>query len=59
RYIPAKLRVFRLGDIVEVQCSVVFVKSKGGNVKMKLILRALALVNCKYAMVSHFIYMTQ
>ncbi|KAK0438271.1 hypothetical protein EV421DRAFT_1906806 [Armillaria borealis] len=53
RYIPARPQVFRLGDIVEAQCLVVFVKSKGGGVKMKLILRALALVNCEHAMVSH------
>ncbi|PBK69293.1 hypothetical protein ARMSODRAFT_843333, partial [Armillaria solidipes] len=45
RYIPARPQVFRLGDIVEAQCSVVFVKSKGGGVKTKLILRALVLVN--------------
>ncbi|PBK86486.1 hypothetical protein ARMGADRAFT_1035376 [Armillaria gallica] len=50
RYIPAKPQSFRLGDIAEVQCSVVFMKSKGGSVKMKLILRALALVNCEHAM---------
>ncbi|PBK91962.1 hypothetical protein ARMGADRAFT_1031422 [Armillaria gallica] len=50
RYIPAKPQSFRLGDIAEVQCLVVFMKSKGGSVKTKLILRALALVNCEHAM---------
>ncbi|PBK79438.1 hypothetical protein ARMGADRAFT_1040816 [Armillaria gallica] len=50
RYIPMKQQSFRLGDIAKVQCSVVFMKSKGGSVKTKLILRALALVNCKHVM---------
>ncbi|PBK90621.1 hypothetical protein ARMGADRAFT_1032602 [Armillaria gallica] len=50
RYIPMKQQSFRLGDIAKVQCSVVFMKSKGGSVKTKLILRVLALVNCKHVM---------
>ncbi|KAK0207527.1 hypothetical protein IW262DRAFT_1302604 [Armillaria fumosa] len=33
-------------DIVEVQTSMVFVKDKRGRVKMKTILRAIAMVNC-------------
>ncbi|PBK91041.1 hypothetical protein ARMGADRAFT_933168, partial [Armillaria gallica] len=51
RYAEAKPQMFRTGDIVEVQCSIVFIKGKAGVVKMKLILRALALVNCKHSMV--------
>ncbi|PBK91293.1 hypothetical protein ARMGADRAFT_1107200 [Armillaria gallica] len=50
RYIPMKPQSFRLGDIAEAQCSVVFMKSKGGSIKMKLILRVLALVNCEHVM---------
>ncbi|KAK0442213.1 hypothetical protein EV421DRAFT_1736444 [Armillaria borealis] len=42
--------MFRVGDIVEAQCSVVFVRSKGSSVKMKLILRGVAMVNCDHAM---------
>ncbi|KAK0451983.1 uncharacterized protein EV420DRAFT_1645918 [Desarmillaria tabescens] len=48
--IDGKKKWFRISDIVEAQCSIVFIKSIGGNIKTKLILRALALVNCKHAM---------
>ncbi|PBK59902.1 hypothetical protein ARMSODRAFT_1027029 [Armillaria solidipes] len=50
RYVKAKPQMFRIGDIVEAQCSVVFVKCKGAGIRMKVILRALALVNCEYSM---------
>ncbi|PBK63511.1 hypothetical protein ARMSODRAFT_1057936 [Armillaria solidipes] len=50
RYVKAKPQIFRIGDIVEAQCSVVFVKCKGAGIRMKVILRALALVNCEYSM---------
>ncbi|KAK0207536.1 hypothetical protein IW262DRAFT_1281958, partial [Armillaria fumosa] len=52
RYIIAKPQTFRVGDIVEVQTSMVFVKDKRGQVKMKTILRAIAMVNCDITMVS-------
>ncbi|KAK0494085.1 hypothetical protein EDD18DRAFT_1077907 [Armillaria luteobubalina] len=52
RYIVAKPQTFRVGDIVEVQMSMVFVKDKRGRVKMKTILRVIAMVNCDIAMVS-------
>ncbi|SJL13219.1 uncharacterized protein ARMOST_16658 [Armillaria ostoyae] len=50
RYVKAKPQMFRIGDIVEAQCSVVFMKCKGAGIRMKVILRALALVNCEYSM---------
>ncbi|KAK0491719.1 hypothetical protein EDD18DRAFT_1358492 [Armillaria luteobubalina] len=48
RYVETKPQVFRVSDIVEARCSIVFVTCKGGDAKMKLILRALALVNCEH-----------
>ncbi|PBK76196.1 hypothetical protein ARMSODRAFT_1078394 [Armillaria solidipes] len=50
RYMVAKPQTFRVGDIVEIQMSMVFVKDKRGLVKMKTILRAIALVNCDLTM---------
>ncbi|PBK90859.1 hypothetical protein ARMGADRAFT_1032361 [Armillaria gallica] len=50
RYARAKMQMFRVGDIVEAQCSVVFVRYKGNGAKMKLILRGMAMVNCDHAM---------
>ncbi|PBK59379.1 hypothetical protein ARMSODRAFT_899314, partial [Armillaria solidipes] len=55
RYVKAKLQMFRVGDLVEAQCSVVFVKSRGAGIRIKVILRALALVNCEYSMVSELL----
>ncbi|SJL16900.1 uncharacterized protein ARMOST_20430 [Armillaria ostoyae] len=52
RYVKAKPQMFRIGDIVEAQCSVVFVKCKGAGIRMKVILQALALVYCEYSMLS-------
>ncbi|KAK0445728.1 hypothetical protein EV421DRAFT_1902096 [Armillaria borealis] len=43
RYMVGKPQTFRVGDIVEIQTSMVFVKDKRGLVKMKTILRAIAL----------------
>lgn len=48
RYLETKPQAFRVGDIVEAQCSIVFIACRGGEAKMKLILRALALVNCDH-----------
>ncbi|KAK0493394.1 hypothetical protein EDD18DRAFT_1356832 [Armillaria luteobubalina] len=50
RYLETKPQAFRIGDIVEVQCSIVFVVCRGSDMKMKLILQALALVNCDHTM---------
>ncbi|KAK0457946.1 uncharacterized protein EV420DRAFT_1764467 [Desarmillaria tabescens] len=44
-YVSAKLQIFRVGDIVEAQCSMVFLRTNEGTARMKMILRALALVN--------------
>ncbi|PBK89117.1 hypothetical protein ARMGADRAFT_936362, partial [Armillaria gallica] len=52
RYMVAKPQTFRVGDIVKVQMSMVFVKDRRGLVKMKTILRVIALVNCDITMVS-------
>ncbi|KAK0475004.1 hypothetical protein EDD18DRAFT_1090301 [Armillaria luteobubalina] len=52
RYLETKPQAFRVGDIVEAQCSIVFIACRGGEAKMKLILRALALVNCDHTIVS-------
>ncbi|KAK0215552.1 hypothetical protein IW262DRAFT_1299805 [Armillaria fumosa] len=48
RYVETKPQVFRMGDIVEARCSIMFVTCKGGDARMKLILRGLALVNCEH-----------
>ncbi|PBK80325.1 hypothetical protein ARMGADRAFT_949743, partial [Armillaria gallica] len=62
RYMMTKPHAFRTGNIVEAQFSIVFVKCKGDNVKMKMILQAIAMINCKHMMVSttgdHRMYMT-
>lgn len=52
RYVKAKPQIFRIRDIMEAQCSIVFIKGKGASVRMKLVLRAIALVNYKHSMVS-------
>ncbi|KAK0449817.1 uncharacterized protein EV420DRAFT_1646817 [Desarmillaria tabescens] len=44
-YVSAKPQIFRVGDIVEAQCSVVFLRTNEGTARMKMILRALALIN--------------
>ncbi|KAK0465723.1 hypothetical protein IW261DRAFT_1427107 [Armillaria novae-zelandiae] len=41
RFQQARPRLFRIGDIVEVQCSVIISKAKGTKHRMKLILRAI------------------
>ncbi|KAK0218415.1 hypothetical protein EDD85DRAFT_961684 [Armillaria nabsnona] len=50
RYVRAKPQMFRVGDIVEAQCSIVFVRCKGNGAKMKSILQGLAMVNCDHTM---------
>ncbi|KAK0216370.1 hypothetical protein IW262DRAFT_1464909 [Armillaria fumosa] len=46
----AKPQIFWVGDIVEAQCSMVFLKSNNSAVRLKAILRAIALVNCDHLM---------
>ncbi|KAK0220720.1 hypothetical protein IW262DRAFT_1272557, partial [Armillaria fumosa] len=53
RYVETKPQVFRVGDIVEARCFIVFMTCKGGDTRMKLILRGLALVNCEHMAVSN------
>ncbi|KAK0224277.1 hypothetical protein IW262DRAFT_1459341 [Armillaria fumosa] len=50
RYTIAKPQIFRVGDIVEAQCSMVFLKSNNSTVRLKAILRAIALINCDHLM---------
>ncbi|KAK0450447.1 uncharacterized protein EV420DRAFT_1482935 [Desarmillaria tabescens] len=50
KYVKVKSQMFRIEDIVETQCLIVFVKCKGGGIRMKVILRALALINCDHTM---------
>ncbi|PBK91035.1 hypothetical protein ARMGADRAFT_1082268 [Armillaria gallica] len=38
RYVRVKPQMFRVGDIVEAQCSVIFMRCKGNGANMKLIL---------------------
>ncbi|KAK0227838.1 hypothetical protein IW262DRAFT_1264450 [Armillaria fumosa] len=52
RYLETKPQAFHVRDIVEAQCSIIFIACRGGNTKRELILRALALVNCDHTMVS-------
>ncbi|KAK0224908.1 hypothetical protein EDD85DRAFT_959174 [Armillaria nabsnona] len=47
RYQHARPQLFRVGDIVEVQCSVIFVKAKGMKHQMKLVLCLIALLDCE------------
>lgn len=54
RYIKAKPQMFRVGDLIKAQCSVVFMKSRGTGIRIKVVLCTLALVNCEYSMVSEF-----
>lgn len=52
RYQCARPQLFRVGDIVEIQCSVIFVKARGTKHRMKLVLRSIALLDCEIALVS-------
>ncbi|KAK0436088.1 hypothetical protein EV421DRAFT_1716138, partial [Armillaria borealis] len=55
RYTKARPQIFRVGDIIEVQCSVVFIKTRKTSARMNLILCALAMVDCQHTMVSDYI----
>ncbi|KAK0496576.1 hypothetical protein EDD18DRAFT_1105682 [Armillaria luteobubalina] len=46
RFQCARPQLFRIGDVVKVQCSVIVFKAKGTRHQMKLVLRAIALLNC-------------
>ncbi len=52
RYQRARPQLFRVGDIVEIQCSIIIVKGKGSKHRMKLVLRAIVLLNCEIVLVS-------
>ncbi|KAK0465777.1 hypothetical protein IW261DRAFT_1574768 [Armillaria novae-zelandiae] len=39
-------QLFRIGDIVEVQCSIIIFKARGARHRMKLVLRAIAMLDC-------------
>lgn len=52
KYIKVKPQIFHVGNIGEVQCSMVFIKLKEGMARMKVILRAIALVNSDHSSVS-------
>ncbi|KAK0492680.1 hypothetical protein EDD18DRAFT_1108686 [Armillaria luteobubalina] len=55
RYTMAKPQIFRVGDIVEAQCSMVFLRSNNSVVRLKPVLRTIALVNCDHSMKSTYI----
>lgn len=38
KYMRVKLQMFRVGNIVGAQCSILFMRYKGNGAKMKLIL---------------------
>ncbi|KAK0464105.1 hypothetical protein IW261DRAFT_1575314 [Armillaria novae-zelandiae] len=46
RYQRARPQLFRIGDVVEVQCSVIIFKARGARHRMKLVLRAIAMLDC-------------
>ncbi|KAK0471418.1 hypothetical protein IW261DRAFT_1425226 [Armillaria novae-zelandiae] len=46
RYQRARPQLFRIGDIVEVQCSIIIFKARGARHRMKLILRAITMLDC-------------
>ncbi|KAK0452174.1 uncharacterized protein EV420DRAFT_1273877, partial [Desarmillaria tabescens] len=50
RYVSAKPQIFRVGDIVDTQCLVMLLRTNEGTARMKMILRALALVNSDNSM---------
>ncbi|KAK0455523.1 uncharacterized protein EV420DRAFT_1481368 [Desarmillaria tabescens] len=49
RYVTVKPQIFPVGNVVEAQCSMVFMRNNEGTARMKTILRALALVNCDHS----------
>ena len=52
RYEPVEPKIFRIGDIVEVQVSFVATPLQGGKWKMRTVLRAITLLDGSFAQVS-------
>ncbi|PBK94445.1 hypothetical protein ARMGADRAFT_927746 [Armillaria gallica] len=50
RYSKARPQIFRVGNVVEVQFSIAFIKARNTTTRMKLVLRAVAMVDCQHAM---------
>ncbi|KAK0459886.1 hypothetical protein IW261DRAFT_1578257 [Armillaria novae-zelandiae] len=46
RFQQARPQLFRIGDVIEVQCSIIVFKTKGIKHRMKLMLLAIALLDC-------------
>ncbi|KAK0478655.1 hypothetical protein EDD18DRAFT_1114086 [Armillaria luteobubalina] len=46
RFQRARPQMFRIGDIIEVQWSVIMFKVKGARHRMKLVLQAIAMLDC-------------
>ena len=55
RYLPASPQIFRIGDLVEAQFSLVVYKMKGENYVLKPMLYSIALLDGQFADVS-FLY---
>lgn len=52
RYERCEPQVFRVGDIVEAQVSLIVIPVKGGRRKMLTVLRSLALIKANFKKVS-------
>ncbi|KAK0479775.1 hypothetical protein IW261DRAFT_1336601 [Armillaria novae-zelandiae] len=52
RFQRARPQLFRIGDVVEAQCSIIVFKTKGIKHRMKLVLCAIALLDCDITLVS-------
>ncbi|KAK0493796.1 hypothetical protein EDD18DRAFT_1356273 [Armillaria luteobubalina] len=50
RFQRARPQLFRIGDVVEVQCSIIVFKTKVIKHRMKLVLCAIALLDCNIAL---------
>ncbi|KAK0460837.1 hypothetical protein IW261DRAFT_1633520 [Armillaria novae-zelandiae] len=46
RFQRARPQLFRIGDVIEAQCSIIVFKTKGIKHRMKLVLHAIALLDC-------------
>ncbi|KAK0505440.1 hypothetical protein EDD18DRAFT_1046825, partial [Armillaria luteobubalina] len=52
RFQQARPQLFRIGDVIEAQCSIIVFKTKGIKHRMKLVLHAIALLDCDITLVS-------
>ena len=52
RFEPTELHIFHIGDIVEVQISVVVTPGRDGSHKMRTILRLIALIDGRFSQVN-------